>query len=181
MAKGGTVQVAEAWAGHTTKPKKKAAASGPVRQIVANNKKARHDYVIEDVFEAGIVLSGTEVKALRMGRASLADGFVLVDRGEAWLEGVHIPEYFQGTWNNHAPRRKRKLLLHREEIDRLAMKVQAKGQTIIPLALYFLDGRAKVEIALARGKKEYDKRQTLREKQDNREAQRAMRQRELLG
>ncbi|GMA26632.1 SsrA-binding protein [Luteimicrobium album] len=149
------------------------------RQVVASNRKARHDYVIEDVFEAGIVLSGTEVKALRQGRASLVDGFVLVDRGEAWLENVYVPEYSQGTWTNHAPRRKRKLLLHRSEIDRLEARTREKGQTIIPLQLYFLDGRAKVEIALARGKKEYDKRQSLRERQDNLEAQRAMRHREL--
>ncbi|MFC8731544.1 SsrA-binding protein SmpB [Luteimicrobium sp. NPDC057192] len=149
------------------------------RQVVASNRKARHDYVIDDVFEAGIVLSGTEVKALRQGRASLVDGFVLVDRGEAWLENVYVPEYSQGTWTNHAPRRKRKLLLHRSEIDRLEAKTREKGQTIIPLQLYFLDGRAKVEIALARGKKEYDKRQALRERQDSMEAQRAMRHREL--
>jgi SsrA-binding protein len=99
-----------------------------------------------------------------------------VDDGEAWLEGVHIPEYAQGTWTNHAPRRKRKLLLHRQEIDRLDAKTREKGQTIVPLALYFVDGRAKVEIALARGKREYDKRQALRERQDNLEAQRAMRE-----
>ena len=150
------------------------------RTIVANNKKARHDFVIEDVVEAGLVLSGTEVKALRMGRASLTDGYAAIDRGEAWLENVHIPEYFQGTWNNHSPRRRRKLLLHRDEITRLQSKVQEKGHTLVPLSLYFLDGRAKVEIALARGKKEYDKRQTLREKQDLREAQRAVRHREML-
>jgi SsrA-binding protein len=149
------------------------------RQVVASNRKARHDYVIEDVFEAGIVLNGTEVKALRQGRASLVDGFVLVDRGEAWLENVYVPEYSQGTWTNHAPRRKRKLLLHRSEIDRLEARTREKGQTIIPLQLYFLDGRAKVEIALARGKKEYDKRQALRERQDTMEAQRAIRHREL--
>jgi len=149
------------------------------RQVVASNRKARHDYVIEDVFEAGIVLSGTEVKALRLGRASLVDGFVLVDRGEAWLENVYVPEYSQGTWTNHAPRRKRKLLLHRSEIDRLEARTREKGQTIIPLQLYFLDGRAKVEIALARGKKEYDKRQALRERQDTMEAQRAIRHREI--
>ncbi|WP_435735444.1 SsrA-binding protein SmpB [Cellulosimicrobium sp. PMB13] len=149
------------------------------RKVVASNRKARHDYVIEDVLEAGIVLSGTEVKALRMGRASLADGYVDVDRGEAWLENVHIPEYTEGTWNNHAPRRKRKLLLHKEEILRLEAKTREKGHTVVPLQLYFLDGRAKIEIALARGKKEYDKRQALREKQDNREALRAMRQREM--
>ena len=146
------------------------------RSLVASNRKARHDYMIEDVFEAGVVLSGTEVKALRAGRASLVDGWCTVDGGEAWLEGVHIPEYTQGTWTNHAPRRKRKLLLHRTEIDRLSSKTREKGQTIVPLALYFLDGRAKVEIALARGKKEYDKRQALRERQDNLEAQRAVRE-----
>lgn len=150
------------------------------RKLVASNKKARHDYLIEDVFEAGVVLTGTEVKALRAGRASLVDGWCEVENGEAWLEGVHIPEYTQGTWTNHAPRRKRKLLLHRSEIDRLDMKARAKGQTIIPLSLYFLDGRAKVEIALARGKREYDKRQALRERQDNLEAHRAMREKRDL-
>ncbi|WP_019137732.1 SsrA-binding protein SmpB [Cellulomonas massiliensis] len=147
------------------------------RKLVAANRKARHDFTIEDVFEAGLVLSGTEVKALRAGRASLIDGWCEVDGGEAWLFGVHIPEYAQGTWTNHAPRRKRKLLLHREEIERLEARTREKGQTIVPLALYFLDGRAKVEIALARGKKDWDKRQALRERQDNLEAQRAIRER----
>ncbi|GIG24758.1 SsrA-binding protein SmpB [Cellulomonas denverensis] len=146
------------------------------RALVASNKKARHDYFIEDVMEAGVVLTGTEVKALRAGRASLVDGWCAIDGGEMWLEGVHIPEYSQGTWTNHAPRRKRKLLLHRQEIDRWEAKTREKGQTIIPLSLYFLDGRAKVEIALARGKKDWDKRQSLRERQDNLEAQRAMRE-----
>jgi SsrA-binding protein len=177
VVKGQVKQVPEAWK-NVSKPKPK---ESPTRQIVANNKKARHDYAIEDVFEAGIVLSGTEVKALRMGRASLTDGWVAIDRGEAYLEGVHIPEYFQGTWNNHAPRRRRKLLLHKLEILKLSHKMSEKGHTVVPLALYFLDGRAKVEIALAKGKKEYDKRQTLREAQDNREAERAMRQRSRLG
>ena len=144
------------------------------RKVVASNKKARHDFHIDDTFEAGLVLTGTEVKALRAVRASLVDGYATVERGEAWLEGVHIPEYTEGTWTNHAPRRKRKLLLHRREIDELAAESQSKGRTIVPLSLYFVDGRAKVEIALARGKKEYDKRQTLREKQDVREAQAAM-------
>lgn len=148
------------------------------RQQIASNRKARHDYAIEDVFEAGIMLSGTEVKALRAGRASLTDGFVSIDGGEAWLEGVHISEYSQGTWTNHAPRRKRKLLLHRDEIDRLDSRVREKGLTIVPLALYFLDGRAKVEIALARGKREWDKRQALRERQDDLEARKAMRRKE---
>jgi len=177
MVKGQAKQVAEAW---KQKPKAKA-PEGPVRKVVANNKKARHDFLIEDVYEAGIVLSGTEVKALRMGRASLADGYVAIDRGEAYLENVNIPEYYQGTWNNHAPKRRRKLLLHKIEIIKLSHKMSEKGHTIVPLSLYFLDGRAKVEIALAKGKKEYDKRQTLREQQDNREAERAMRQRTRMG
>jgi SsrA-binding protein len=127
-----------------------------------------------DTFEAGLVLTGTEVKSLRQGRASLVDGFGQLDGGEAWLHNVHIPEYTQGTWTNHTARRKRKLLLHRAEIEKLVQKTQESGHTIVPLALYFKDGRAKVEIALAKGKKEYDKRQTLREKQDRRETDRAI-------
>ena len=144
------------------------------RKLIAQNKKARHDYLIIDTYEAGLVLTGTEVKSLRQGRASLVDGFVQLDGHEAWLHNVHVPEYSQGTWTNHSARRKRKLLLHREEIDTLESKSQETGHTIVPLALYFKDGRAKIEIALAKGKKEYDKRQTLREKQDRREAERAM-------
>ncbi|GAA2667999.1 SsrA-binding protein SmpB [Streptomyces aculeolatus] len=144
------------------------------RKLIAQNKKARHDYLILDTYEAGLVLTGTEVKSLRQGRASLADGFAHLDGGEIYLHNVHIPEYSQGTWTNHTARRKRKLLLHRAEIDKLIGKTQETGLTIVPLALYFKDGRAKVEIALARGKREYDKRQTLREKQDNREAQKAI-------
>ncbi|WP_329317507.1 SsrA-binding protein SmpB [Streptomyces sp. NBC_01537] len=144
------------------------------RKLIAQNKKARHDYHIMDTFEAGLVLTGTEVKSLRQGRASLVDGFGQLDGGEAWLHNVHIPEYTQGTWTNHTARRKRKLLLHRAEIEKLVQKTQESGHTIVPLALYFKDGRAKVEIALAKGKKEYDKRQTLREKQDRRETDRAI-------
>jgi SsrA-binding protein len=144
------------------------------RKLIAQNKKARHDYHILDTYEAGLVLTGTEVKSLRQGRASLVDGFAQLDGGEAWLHNVHIPEYSQGTWTNHAARRKRKLLLHRAEIDKLIVKTQETGHTLVPLALYFKDGRAKVEVALARGKKEYDKRQTLREKQDRRESDRAI-------
>lgn len=144
------------------------------RKLIAQNKKARHDYHILDTYEAGLVLTGTEVKSLRQGRASLVDGFAQLDGGEAWLHNVHIPEYTQGTWTNHSARRRRKMLLHREEIDKLVQKTQESGHTIVPLALYFKDGRAKVEIALARGKKEYDKRQTLREKQDRRETDRAI-------
>ena len=143
-------------------------------KIVATNRKARHDYAIEDVFEAGIVLTGTEVKSLRAGRASLVDGFASVDGGEVWLENVHIPEYTEGTWNNHNTRRKRKLLLHREQIDKLAGKVNQSGFTLIPLSLYFKDGKAKVELAVAKGKRAYDKRHALKEQQDKREADRAM-------
>lgn len=144
------------------------------RKLIAQNKKARHDYLIIDTYEAGLVLTGTEVKSLRQGRASLVDGFVQMDGNEAWLHNVHVPEYSQGTWTNHSARRKRKLLLHRAEIDKLESKSGETGHTIVPLALYFKDGRAKVEIALARGKKEYDKRQALREKQDRRETDRAI-------
>ncbi|MET3987714.1 SsrA-binding protein SmpB [Streptomyces sp. PvR034] len=144
------------------------------RKLIAQNKKARHDYTIIDTYECGLVLTGTEVKSLRQGRASLVDGFVSVESGEAWLYNVHVPEYSQGTWTNHSARRKRKLLLHREEIDKLDSKTGETGNTIVPLSLYFKDGRAKVEIALAKGKKEYDKRQSLREKQDTRETNRVI-------
>lgn len=150
-------------------------------KVVATNRKARYDYNIEDTVEAGLVLWGTEVKSLRQGRASLVDGYAYIDGGEAWLDAVHIPEYTQGTWNNHTPRRKRKLLLHKNEITKLAAKVKEGGYTLIPLQLYFQNGKAKVELALAKGKKDYDKRQALREKQDTREAQRAMSARRHLG
>ncbi|MEU9165712.1 SsrA-binding protein SmpB [Streptomyces sp. NPDC048424] len=144
------------------------------RKLIAQNKKARHDYTILDTYECGLVLTGTEVKSMRQGRASLVDGFVTVESREAWLYNVHVPEYTQGTWTNHSARRKRKLLMHREEIDKLERKSEETGHTIVPLSLYFKDGRAKVEIALAKGKKEYDKRQTMREKQDTRETQRTI-------
>lgn len=144
------------------------------KKLIAQNKRARHDYHIEETYECGIVLTGTEVKSLRQGRASLIDGFAQLDRGEVWLHNVHIPEYAQGTWTNHAARRKRKLLLHRAEIERLIGKTRETGHTLVPTQLYFLDGRAKVEVALAKGKKEYDKRQTLREQQDRRESERAI-------
>ena len=142
------------------------------RKVIAQNKKARHDYHVEDTYEAGLVLTGTEVKSLRAGRASLVDGFCDIDGGEAWLHNVHIPEYAQGTWTNHLTRRKRKLLLNRHEIDKIEQRVQAKGLTLVPLSLYFLDGRAKVEIALARGKKQYDKRHAIAERQAKADAQR---------
>ncbi|WP_158863463.1 SsrA-binding protein SmpB [Leifsonia sp. AG29] len=151
------------------------------QKVVATNRRARHDYTIEDTFEAGLVLTGTEVKSLRLGRASLVDGYGFIDGGEAWLDAVHIPEYADGTWNNHAPRRKRKLLLHKAQILKIENKVKQGGYTIVPLQIYFNDGRAKVEIAVAKGKREYDKRQALRERQDKREAERAMSSRRHLG
>ena len=139
------------------------------RKMIAQNKKARHDYHIEDTYEAGMVLQGTEVKSLREGRASIVDGFVEIDRGEAWLHQVYIPEYLNGSWTNHAARRKRKLLLNRAEINKIEREISAKGMTIVPLSLYFNDGRAKIEIALAKGKKSWDKRQTIAERTANRE------------
>jgi SsrA-binding protein len=143
------------------------------RTLIAQNKKARYDYAIEDVFEAGLVLVGTEVKSLRAGRATLTDGYASIDDGEAWLRGVHIPEYDLGTWTNHEPRRARKLLLTRDELRRLTGKMKENGLTLIPLSLYFKDGYAKVEIAVARGRKNYDKRQAIAEKESKREAERA--------
>lgn len=144
------------------------------RKLIAQNRKARHDYHIDDVFEAGLVLVGTEVKSLRAGRATLGDGFGEITNGEAFLHGVHIPEYTEGTWTNHAPRRVRKMLLNRHEIDKIESKVNERGFTLVPLSMYFKDGRAKVEIALARGKKTYDKRHALAERQANREKQQAL-------
>jgi len=144
------------------------------RKLIAQNRKARYDYHIDDVFEAGLVLVGTEVKSLRAGRATLGDGFGEITNGEAFLHGVHIPEYTEGTWTNHAPRRVRKMLLNRHEIDKIESKVKERGFTLVPLSMYFKDGRAKVEIALARGKKTYDKRQALAERQANREKQQAL-------
>jgi SsrA-binding protein len=144
------------------------------RKIIAQNRKARHDYAVLDVYEAGIMLTGTEVKSLRLGRASLVDGFATIDEGEIFLRNVHIPEYEQGSWTNHEPRRVRKLLLHREEIQRLIGKTKESGLTLVPLSLYFSDGKVKVEIALARGKRSYDKRQDLAKRDADREVQRAL-------
>jgi SsrA-binding protein len=144
------------------------------RKLVAQNKKARHDYAIEDVLEAGLVLTGTEVKSLRAGRASLIDAYAAVRDGEMWLYNAHIPEYTEGTWTNHEPRRTRKLLLHKGEILRLIGKTKEGGLTLVPLQLYFKDGRAKVEIALARGKKSYDKRQSLATRDAAREVTREL-------
>ncbi len=146
-------------------------------KVIARNRRARHDYHIEDTFEAGLVLTGTEVKSLRAGRASLAEAFGQFSGGELWLHGLHIPEYAQGTWTNHEPRRTRKLLLHRREIDRLASQVAERGFTIVPLSLYFSGGKAKVELALARGKRTYDKRHDLAQRDAAREVDRALRRR----
>jgi len=150
-------------------------------KLIASNKKARHDYTIEKTYEAGLVLTGTEVKSLRQGRANLTDGYAYIDNGQAYLDAVHIPEYSQGHWTNHVAKRTRKLLLHKDEIVKLSHAVSAGGYTLVPLRLYFSDGRAKVEIAVAKGKREYEKRQTLREREDKREAERAMRTRNRLG
>jgi SsrA-binding protein len=144
------------------------------RKVVASNRKARHDYAITDVYEAGMALTGTEVKSLRSGRASLVDAFAQERQGEIYLYGMHIPEYVQGTWTNHEPRRTRKLLLHRTEIDRLLGKLREGGLTLVPLSVYFSDGWAKVELALARGKKSYDKRQDLAKRDADREIQRVV-------
>lgn len=147
------------------------------QKVIARNRRALHDYAIEDTYEAGLALTGTEVKSLRLGRASLADGFALISDGEAWLHNVHIPEYIQGTWTNHTPRRIRKLLLHRREIDKIASQVAEQGLTLVPLSLYFKDGRVKVEIGVARGKRTYDKRQALAKRDAAREMDRALRRR----
>jgi SsrA-binding protein len=144
------------------------------RTVIAQNRKARHDYTVLDTYEAGLVLTGTEVKSLRLGRASLVDGFATIDRGEVFLRNVHIPEYEQGSWTNHEPRRVRKLLLHRNEIERLVGKTKESGLTLVPLTLYFSDGKVKVEIALAKGKRTYDKRQDLARRDADREVSRAL-------
>jgi SsrA-binding protein len=144
------------------------------RKVIAQNRKARHDYAVLDVFEAGVMLTGTEVKSLRLGRASLVDGFATIDGGEVFLRNVHIPEYEQGSWTNHEPRRVRKLLLHRAEIERLIGKTKESGLTLVPLSLYFSEGKVKVELALARGKRSYDKRQDLARRDADREVRRAL-------
>ena len=144
------------------------------QKVIAVNRRARHDYAIGDTYEAGVVLQGTEVKSLRAGRASLVDGYAEVRDGEVWLMNVHIPEYDQGTWTNHEPRRPRKLLLHAHEINRLIGKTKQSGLTLIPMKLYFKDGKAKVLIGLGKGKKTIDKRQDLAARQAKRDADRAI-------
>ncbi|AFN64045.1 SsrA-binding protein [Mycobacteroides abscessus subsp. abscessus] len=144
------------------------------RKVIATNRKARHNYSIIDVYEAGVQLVGTEVKTLREGKASLVDAFATVDDGEVWLRGVHIPQYDHGTWTNHAPLRNRKLLLHRAQIDMLVGKTRDGNLTLVPLSLYFLDGKVKVELALARGKQAHDKRQDIAKRDASREITREL-------
>ena len=139
------------------------------RKVIASNRRARHNYAILDTYEAGVVLVGTEVKALREGKASLVDAYASIDDGEVWLRGLHIPEYGSGSWTNHTPRRTRKLLLHRRQIDSLVGKLQDGNQTLVPLSMYFNDGRVKVELALAKGKQEHDKRQDIARRTAERE------------
>jgi SsrA-binding protein len=152
----------------------KAAPKDRNNQVVASNRRARHNYAILDTYEAGIALMGTEVKSLRDGTASLADAFATVDDGEIWLRNLHIPEYHHGTWTNHAPRRNRKLLLHRREIDNLIGKIRDGNLTLVPLSLYFAGGKVKVELALARGKQAHDKRQDLARRDAEREVVREL-------
>ncbi len=144
------------------------------KRVIASNRKARHNYSVLDVFEAGVVLTGTEVKSLRDGNASMADAFATVDDGEVWLRNLHIPEYHHGTWTNHPPRRNRKLLLHRRQIDMLVGKIRDGNLTLVPLSMYFLDGKVKVELALARGKQAHDKRQDIARRDAQREVIREM-------
>ena len=143
-------------------------------KAIATNRKARHNYTILDVYEAGMVLVGTEVKSLRDGQASLADAFATVDDGEVWLRNLHIPEYHHGSWTNHPPRRNRKLLLHRKQIDNLVGKIRDGNLTLVPLSLYFSDGKVKVELALARGKQAHDKRQDMARRDAQREVTREL-------
>jgi SsrA-binding protein len=154
--------------------KKSSTGRSGKNQIIATNRRARHNYSIIDTFEAGIALMGTEVKSLREGQASLADAFATVDDGEVWLRNVHIPEYHHGTWTNHAPRRNRKLLLHRRQIDTLVGKIRDGNLTLVPLSLYFSEGRVKVELALARGKQARDKRQDMARRDAQREISREL-------
>ena len=146
-------------------------------KIVAVNRRATHDYFIDDRFEAGLVLTGTEIKSIREGRVNLREGYARISDGEAWLTNVHIAPYEQGNRYNHEPLRDRKLLLHRDEISELIGKVRQRGYTIIPLQLYLKHGRAKVELGLARGKREFDKRESIAKREAQREIERGLRDR----
>lgn len=150
--------------------------AGEQEKVVATNRKAYHDYFLEDTYEAGIVLTGTEIKSVRAARVNLRDGFVQIRGGEAWLINVHISPYDFGNRENHEPRRERKLLLHRQEIRKLQSKVSERGWTIVPLRMYLKNGRAKVEIALVRGKRLYDKKDAIAERDADRELRRAIKE-----
>ncbi len=141
-------------------------------QTIALNRRARHEYAVSETLEAGLVLTGTEIKSIRAGRVNLAEAYARIEHGEAWLIGAHIAPYEQGNRFNHEPRRTRKLLLHRDQIAELVGLTQAKGQTLVPLRLYIRNGRAKVELGLARGKKTHDKRRTIAERDQRRELER---------
>ena len=143
-------------------------------KVIATNRKARHDYLIGDTFEAGLVLTGSEIKSVRAGQVNLRDSYAVVRNGELWLINAHIAPYKQASSQNHEPRRDRKLLLQRREINRLVGQLQEKGLTLVPLRLYLKNSWAKVQLGLARGKKSYDKRQTLRERDDRRQIARAL-------
>ncbi|NOZ29746.1 MAG: SsrA-binding protein SmpB [Chloroflexi bacterium] len=145
-------------------------------KTIATNRKAYHDYHIEETIEAGIVLTGTEIKSIRQGKVNLRDGFAIIRDGEVWLLNVHIAPYEGGNRMNHEPRRERKLLLHRREINRLASRVQERGWTLVPLRLYLKDNIAKVELALVRGKRQYDKRQAIAKREAEREIRRTAKQ-----
>ena len=151
---------------------KKKKKDGP--GVIASNRKARHDYTILDTYEAGVVLQGTEIKSLRDGKASLVEAYATVDDGEVFLRNLHIPEYSMGSWTNHSPRRTRKLLLHRREIDTLAGKVRDGNRTLVPLKLYLKDGLVKVELGLAQGKQDYDRRQDIKKRTEDREIAREL-------
>jgi len=146
-------------------------------QTIAVNRRARYEYAIEETLEAGIVLTGTEIKSIRAGRANLAEAYARIEHGEAWLIGAHIAPYEQGNRNNHEPTRVRKLLLHRDQIAELAGKSHAKGLTLVPLKLYIRDGMAKLELGVARGKKAHDKRRTIAERDARRELERTVKER----
>ena len=151
---------------------KKKKKDGP--GVIASNRKSRHDYNILDTYEAGVVLVGTEIKSLRDGKASLVEAYATIDDGEVWLRNLHIPEYSMGSWTNHSPRRTRKLLLHRREIDTLEGKVRDGNRTLVPLKLYLKDGRVKVELGLAQGKQDYDRRQDIKKRTEDREIAREL-------
>lgn len=163
----------------------KRAAARDVRagdRVVATNRRARHDYDILETFECGIVLQGSEVKSLREGKAQLSDSYARVDDGELWLFGVHIPPWqFAAGWGAHDPERKRKLLLHRKEIDELMGRTQQQSLTLVPMSIYFKDGKAKVRLALARGRKLHDRRQAILSREAQREAARAIRNAQRWG